>query len=242
MRRSISALAVGMMLLVGGVLVAGCGGGGSTTNGEVAATAGAGAGENEAPPGPKGSAGAGGSEGGEASPKGGESRGGGPEAGESSGGEPSETESGGGSPGGSGSSGEGQSSGEEQASGPKAAFVAKANALCAKQTKKIQAGLRGIFESAQAKSSKPTPQAQLAIVQRMVKVVAPGMEAEADRLRSLEAPPGDKAKIAALADAIDGGAAKAREEPQVILANTNVFAQAQSAARQYGINACAQPS
>ena len=240
MRNAIWALVA--CLLLSGVVLAGCGGGGdSTTSGEseVASKGADGReGEGAAGGGESGEGGAAG-EGGsanEGSPGGSESGGG--EASPNSGASPDGESSGAGEPAGEGESSSGaEAQAEAPVSKEKAAFITKANALCDKRRKKMQAKVGAILEGAQKGGS------QEAVLQQMVeKAIAPGMEAEADGLRGLEAPPGDAAKVNAIAAKIEGTVAELRKNLKLILSNVNVFADAQKAAREYGIGKCAQAS
>jgi hypothetical protein len=119
----------------------------------------------------------------------------------------------------------------------KASFVAKANTLCDQRRKTIEAKVGAILEAAQGTGF------QEAVLQRMVeKAIGPGMEAEADELRKLQAPPGDGAKVDAITAKIDATVSRLRKNPKVIVTSNNVFGEAQNAARAYGVARCARAS
>jgi len=235
-------------LLLSGVVLAGCGGGDSTmTGGNEVASKGADGKEGEAPAGSGGSSGegeaGGGGTTGEGGPanegsSGGSKSGDGSEASPSPGASPDGESPGAGEPSGEGESSSGANAqGEAPVSKAKATFITKANALCDKRRRKMQAKVGAILEGAQKGGS------QEAVLQQMVeKAIAPGMEAEADGLRGLEAPPGDAAKVRAIAAQIEATVAELRKNLKLILSNANVFGDAQKAAREYGIGKCAQAS
>lgn len=187
MMRSIAVFAA-CLLLSGGV-VAGCGGGDSSTAGDsaVAANAGADGREGEAPDG-KGSQGAGGSH------------------------------------------------GDGESSDSKAKFVAEAKAVCAEQQQQLQAKLRQLFKSDQASQGKTSQQAMLRQIAE--DAIAPAMQAEADELRALEAPPGDEDQVEEVIAALDVIVAEAREDPTGLATNPNTFQKVRKLAGNYGIGTC----
>lgn len=240
MREMISVLAVGMALLAGSALVAGCGGGDSTTNGgdEIASKgAGTEGTEGEAPASPSGPTNGGEAGGGESSgggsAKGGESSGGGEAAGDKGG---ESSPNGGGSAGGSESSGAGKAGREAPASTPKSDFAAEASALCKKQRRRMKARVNAIFNRSREKGSEAQ---QAAALRKLVtEAIAPGMEREVEGLQGLDAPKGSEGKVEELIDALEAIVAEAREDPKAFLGNPAAFDGSGKLAREAGISVC----
>jgi len=139
----------------------------------------------------------------------------------------------------SGSGGEpsGGGSGEpvKQTSITKTEFVAKAKVLCDTQRQQLNAELRRSLKGGQG-SQQTAPEE--ALLQAAEDLVAPAMEAEAEGLRALGAPAGDVKQVEAVVAALEAIAAKGREDPAGLVANTDAFAKAQILAREYGIGGC----
>lgn len=236
MTRSIAVLAA--CLLLSGLAVAGCGGGDSTTggDGEVASNAGADGQESESPSGIDGPSGSGKPDGGGNSEEGGGGSSDRAEPFGDGGSQPPSSAGGSGNGGGSQSS-DGASDGGGDAEAPiskaKARFVAKANKLCDQRRQEMQTKVRKILEGAQKSGS------QQAALQRIVSMaIIPGMEREADELRGLKAPPGDKKEIESITTSIDSTIEGFRENLNIVLESENVFEDSQKAARAYGIAKC----
>ena len=124
----------------------------------------------------------------------------------------------------------------------KAEFAAKANALCSKQKRRIQAKLRKVFKSAQAEGSRKQGPQQAAIRELVEEGIAPAMEAEVDGLRALGAPRGDTGSVEAIVDAIELLVAEARRDPEAFAGNSTAFEKARKLAAAYGIDACGRPT
>ena len=230
MRKTSSALAVAMMVFAGGVLVAGCGGGSSTSGGDVASGTEAEGGKEKAPAGPGGSAST-------------EEATGGGESTDGSGKSSSHAEMGGGSgseqtPNAGRPSGGGESStaeGRAPMSGARTDFVAEASSVCRKRRRRMRAQVSSIYTHAQGKD----PKSQQAALHRLATdAIAPGVEAEVEELRKLEAPKGDKGKVKALLAALEAVAAEARRDPTAFLGDPAAFDEPRKLAHKSGIDAC----
>jgi len=237
MRKSISALAIGMALLTGTALVAGCGGGGSdstTSGGDVGAsrteTEG---GKGEAPAGPGGSASTG-----EAG--GGESTDGSADAGSGKSSSDAEVGGGGGErpPNAGGSpGGDAPSTAGGGAPTPKAqsSFAAEANAVCQKQRRRTRARVSVLFKGGQGKDRR----SQQETLRRLVTdAIVPGLEAEITGLRKLEPPPGDAGKVETLFEALEAVVAEAHKDPTAFLGDPAAFERPRKLAHESGIDAC----
>ena len=125
----------------------------------------------------------------------------------------------------------------------KAEYTAKANALCKKRKRQIQADLMRIFKEVQEEEGSQSQQQQQAGLRKLVEdAVAPGLEAEAEELRELGAPQGDEAQVEEVLAAIEALVAEMRETPQAFATNPAAFEKAQRPARKYGIGACGSVS
>ena len=144
---------------------------------------------------------------------------------------------------GQGESADGAAGELEPTSESKAEYTAKANALCKKRKRQIQADLMRIFKEVQEEEGSQSQQQQQAGLRKLVEeAVAPGLEAEAEELRELGAPDGDEAQVEEVLAAIEALVAEMRETPQAFATNPAAFEKAQRPARKYGIGACGSVS
>lgn len=117
-------------------------------------------------------------------------------------------------------------------------YVAKANALCSKRRKQIQAELSEFFQEAQGDEAQ-----RRAVLRGLVEeTVAPGLKAEAEELRRLGAPQEDVGEVEAVIAAIEAVAAEARKDPETFAENPAALNEAQRLARSYGIGQCGRPT
>lgn len=115
----------------------------------------------------------------------------------------------------------------------KAAFVTQANAICTSTTQKLAAATSGFTDS--------TPQAQqVEVVQTQV---LPLFRQQIADLRKLSPPPADRAKVAAIFDAMssaaDAAEQKLKTDPATALGSDyHPFSHADDLANAYGLSAC----
>lgn len=109
----------------------------------------------------------------------------------------------------------------------KAAFITKANAICAAADPALTA--------ANAKlESHPKP----AVVARMVRdAYVPSIETQIKHIRALGTPPGEHAIVAHMLALVQADLKRIERDPRLIL--TNVFGDFANVAHPYGLTACA---
>jgi hypothetical protein len=124
------------------------------------------------------------------------------------------------------------------ASPTKAAFIKKADALCAKGNTRINLEIEKFAaesKSGTAGSARAQEEAMLS------QVLAPGIGRQADEIASLSAPKGDEEEIEAIVGAIEAGAAKGEKDPSsitVLESKPGAFSEASKLARAYGLQVC----
>jgi hypothetical protein len=121
-------------------------------------------------------------------------------------------------------------------SGPlsKAEYIAKGDQICAQGTLVI-----GQVGREQFGSSQPTRDQAVQFGQD---TVVPSLEDTLTKLRALEAPPEDKAKAAAIYDALEDGLNKLKQDPNLFVESDagGAFDQANQLAQAYGFKQCGQ--
>lgn len=124
----------------------------------------------------------------------------------------------------------------------KSEFITKANALCEKQKRQMQATVSRAFKSMRKGGSQGAVAQQAAIRRIVEEGIAPAMEAEAAGLTALGAPQGDEGKVEAIVAAIEAIVAEAREDPRGFVGDPSVFDRVKKLAAAYGVGACGSPS
>jgi hypothetical protein len=115
----------------------------------------------------------------------------------------------------------------------RAQFARQANAIC-RQAAADQAKLAGRYEKSQIAPGQYGP---------VTEVFVPPMAKELRRLRALDSPPADEARIRAILRAIESGVKDAKfDYLDLFVKETDPFAQANKLARKYGLEACAESS
>jgi len=138
-----------------------------------------------------------------------------------------------------GSRDSGEAGGSKPTSEPESGFVAEANALCRKQKRQIKVRADAIVQSATGKGEQMR---QAALRRLILAAIVPGLEAEAEQLKALQAPPGDEEGVEGVVAAIESVLAEARKDPTAFLGNAGAFDEPHRLAREYGIGACGTPS
>lgn len=142
---------------------------------------------------------------------------------------------GGGDGGGSTAGGEGSSL--EGTSETKQEYVAKANGVCEKQQKAMQADASSFLKK-KAGTNASVEANQRGFVEQ---VLAPGLEAEAEALRKLGAPKGEEEEVKAVIVAIERVVEEASQDPAAYfkgITGSPMSQEASQAAAAYGIPAC----
>jgi hypothetical protein len=132
---------------------------------------------------------------------------------------------------GCGSSDDSSSTTSTAASITKAAFVAKANAICA-------AGNKVANEAAQQQFGNQQP-TQAEIEQFTTSTVVPSTQDQIDQISALGAPAGDEAQVKAIIDTAQADIDKLKSDPSLITSNT-FFTDANKLAADYGLTVCGQ--
>jgi hypothetical protein len=115
----------------------------------------------------------------------------------------------------------------------KAEFTRKANAICAKGNKEIDAAANKTF----TEKTEPPVSDQIAFIKDSV---LPNVEQQISDIRALKPPEADKDKVEAILDAADEALAKTKKDPALGREEgpRDPFAQANKLARQYGMKTC----
>jgi len=119
----------------------------------------------------------------------------------------------------------------------KADFVKKADAVCAKGDKQIDAAASRTF------TGKKVP--NQAVLTRFIKAESlPAVRKQIDDIKKLEPPKGDEDKVKAITDGVDDALAKTEAQPQLAIAGgaKNPFTGPNKLARDYGLKRCGAES
>jgi hypothetical protein len=109
----------------------------------------------------------------------------------------------------------------------KSDYIKQADAICAKDSKKLNAASRKF-------GSKPT---QRQLNHYVTANFVPTIEDQIKELRRLEAPNSDQAKLTKIYDEVDRGLRKLKTQPQ-LLTKGNPFKKANQGAQAYGLKVC----
>jgi len=112
----------------------------------------------------------------------------------------------------------------------KADFIKQADAICTKGNKDITAA------AAKLGNSPSEPQ----IEEFASSTIVPGIQDELDQIRELTPPAGDESKVNDFLDAADEATNKVKDDPSLINASANPFADANKKAVAYGLKVCGQ--
>jgi predicted small secreted protein len=128
--------------------------------------------------------------------------------------------------------------GEDSSSGKsisKEDFIAKADAICAKGTKRLQAAIFAALKNPR-NLTKVSEAQQIDIVKT---AMVPNVSREAEELRALDVPEGDEEKIDAMIGALEEGVETAEQDPQAVTQSSDVvFGISSRIAAEYGLTAC----
>jgi predicted small secreted protein len=129
--------------------------------------------------------------------------------------------------------------GEDSSSGKsisKEDFIAKADAICEKGTKRLQAAIFAAVKKPQ-NLTKVSEADQIKIVKT---AMVPNVSREVKELRALGIPDGDDEKVDAMIGALEEGVETAEQDPQAVTNSSDVvFGIASRIAGEYGLTACA---
>jgi hypothetical protein len=137
---------------------------------------------------------------------------------------------------GGGSGDDSTSSGTEAMT--KAAFIKRADAICAKTDKTQEAALEDFFD--QRPNAKPTQ----ALNEKVVVVVGlPAVQTEAEEIAALPVPEGDEDEIQAIVDGVEEAVEKGEADPSSLVGKgtSGPFEAVGKLAGEYGFKACALP-
>lgn len=118
----------------------------------------------------------------------------------------------------------------------KAQFVKQADAACEKNRKQIETGLSAYFGGLSGEESQAKKEARLS--EAVETIVTPKLQKELAEIRALGAPEDDRDKVEAIVDAIGEAVSKLEEDPVQIESSTQIFADAQKLAKEYGLTVC----
>ncbi len=115
-------------------------------------------------------------------------------------------------------------------------FVAKADAICKRGTKRMEAGLADFLTDG-GKIQKPS---QADNEEFVVTVLTPSLRQEIKELRALGVPDGDEEKVEAMIGSLEEGLDTAEDDPAVVASGSTdiVFGIASRLAGEFGIEAC----
>ena len=133
--------------------------------------------------------------------------------------------------GGGDSSGSGSISKEE--------FIAKADAICKKSNKQMEAEIFKYLRQNRVKGSlrKPSVEDNEKFIEA---VLIPNLEREIKELKALGVPSGDEEKVDAMISALEEGLETAKNEPETVAAGSSdiIFGIASRLAGEYGLETC----
>lgn len=132
--------------------------------------------------------------------------------------------------------------GESEAEEPltKAAFIAQANTICKAERRQYIAEAQTLYAEAQ-RSGESLDKFS---VDAVGSFVVPRLQAQTNKVRALEPPPGDKEEIEAILGGVEEVLAEAKAKPKLYLQRLGNFERPFKAvhrlAKAYGIPACAR--
>jgi hypothetical protein len=128
------------------------------------------------------------------------------------------------------------SDGSETGSPEKAAFIVKADTICAEGEAKYRGEFLAFASSPQHRNPKGKTALEKAQAEVAEQILIPVKEQEAEELRALDAPSGDDAEVEAIAAALEEGVEKAEKEPQrAVRDGTEAFGKARRLTEEYGM-------
>jgi hypothetical protein len=114
-------------------------------------------------------------------------------------------------------------------------FIAKADAICEKGTKRLQAAIFAALKKPQ-NLTKVNEAEQIKIV---TTAMVPNVSREAKELRALGVPEDDEEKVDAMISALEEGVETAEQDPQAVTKSSDViFGISSRIAGEYGLTAC----
>jgi len=130
------------------------------------------------------------------------------------------------------------SSDEEATAKPiaKAAFLKRADSICAETYKRVQNGYEATFKN----PSGGEPLSDLKEIEAYADgVLIPAKEEEVEELRALGVPPGDEDQVEGILAAYEVGIERAEESPRdAVVSSAGVFVKATELAQDYGLELC----
>jgi hypothetical protein len=119
----------------------------------------------------------------------------------------------------------------------RADFVKRANAICAKTGARFLPEAIGIIAKGAKKPGFDTGKFGAISVSR---VLAPGLQAEADQIRALGVPSGDETQVNAILDALQKLTDEAKAAPARVAKAPDPYAKVTKLAAEYGLTKCPQ--
>jgi hypothetical protein len=114
-------------------------------------------------------------------------------------------------------------------------FITKADAICKKGTKRLQAAIFAALKDPR-NLTKVSNAEQIKIVKT---AMVPNVSREVKELRALGIPDGDEEKVDAMITALEEGVEIAEQDPQVVTKSSDaVFGISSRIATEYGLEAC----
>ncbi|MDX6608757.1 MAG: hypothetical protein QOF85_682 [Solirubrobacterales bacterium] len=115
-------------------------------------------------------------------------------------------------------------------------FIVKADAVCKRGTKRLEAGLVQFLTKGK-KIQKPSQQDNEKFV---VTILIPSLRQEIKEIQALGVPKGDEEKVGAMIDALEEGLETAEDDPEAVAAGSTdiVFGIASRLAGEYGLETC----
>ncbi|HWA53325.1 MAG TPA: hypothetical protein VG816_04055 [Solirubrobacterales bacterium] len=118
-------------------------------------------------------------------------------------------------------------------------FIAKADAICKKSNKQMEAEIFKYLRHNRVKGSlrKPSVEDNEKFIEA---VLIPNLEREIKELKALGVPAGDEEKVGAMISALEEGLETAKTEPETVAAGSSdiIFGIASRLAGEYGIETC----
>lgn len=117
----------------------------------------------------------------------------------------------------------------------KAAFIKRADAICAKSYNQRRSGFLSFVQNA-----RDEPFSDIREIRRFADtVLIPTRQQQVEELRALGAPSGDEDDVEAILEAYEEGIEKAEEDPRAAVTSTfGVFVKATELAEEYGLENC----
>jgi predicted small secreted protein len=135
--------------------------------------------------------------------------------------------------------GGGDDSSSSSSSISKEEFIAKADAICKKSSKQMEAEIFKYLRNNRVKGSlrKPSVEDNEKFIEA---VLIPNLAREIKELKALGVPSGDEEKIDAMISALEEGLETAKNEPETVAAGSSdiIFGIASRLAGEYGLETC----